>query len=41
LTWEYTPGVSATEKKEGVASVLTIKNPGVVVAKDWAVVVQI
>jgi alpha 1,3-glucosidase len=40
LAWEYTPGVSASDRKEGVASVLTIKNPGVAIAKDWAIVVQ-
>ena len=40
LVWEYTPGVSASEKKEGRPSLLTIKDPRVLVTKDWAIVVQ-
>jgi alpha 1,3-glucosidase len=40
LDWRYAVGVSAKEKKQGVASVLTIKDPHVLVAKDWAIVIQ-
>ncbi|KAH8996840.1 glycoside hydrolase family 31 protein [Lactarius akahatsu] len=37
LEWEYAPGVAAGAKKDGVASVLTIKNPRLGVASDWAI----
>lgn len=40
LVWEYTPGVAASDKKEGTASLLAIKDPRVLVAKDWAIVIQ-
>ncbi|KAJ7033377.1 glycoside hydrolase family 31 protein [Mycena alexandri] len=41
LVWEYTPGVAAGGKGEGVASVLTIKDPKVLIVKDWAIVIQL
>ncbi|KAJ6491629.1 glycoside hydrolase family 31 protein [Mycena vitilis] len=41
LVWEYTPGVAANGKGEDVASVLTIKDPKVLVVKDWAIVIQL
>jgi alpha 1,3-glucosidase len=38
LEWEYVPGVAAEAKTdEGVASVLTIKDPHLGVASDWAI----
>jgi len=38
LEWEYVPGVAAGEKnKEGVASVLTIKDPKVLVGREWTI----
>ncbi len=42
LEWEYAPGVTAAKKKRGdsdggVASVLTVKDPGLGVATDWAI----
>lgn len=41
LEWEYAPGVTAAKKRGdsdgGVASVLTVKDPGVGVAIDWAI----
>ncbi|KAJ7647840.1 glycoside hydrolase family 31 protein [Roridomyces roridus] len=40
LVWEYVAGVGASGKGEGVASVLTIKDPKVLVVKDWAIVVE-
>lgn len=40
LVWEYTPGVSASEKKEGTPSLLMIKDPRVLVTKDWAIVIH-
>ena len=41
LAWEYVPGVAAGEKgKEGVASLLIIRDPKVLVAKDWMIVVH-
>ncbi|KAA1470514.1 alpha-glucosidase [Dentipellis sp. KUC8613] len=40
LEWTYTPGVAATGKKEGAASVLTIKDPKLAVAADWEIEIQ-
>ncbi|KAF4620385.1 hypothetical protein D9613_000962 [Agrocybe pediades] len=40
LVWEYVPGVAASEKKDGNASVLVIKDPRVLVKDDWAIVIQ-
>jgi alpha 1,3-glucosidase len=41
LEWEYAPGAMAARKKGdsdgGVASVLTIKDPGLGVATDWVI----
>ena len=38
LEWEYVSGVAAGEKnKEGVASVLTIKDPKVLVGREWTI----
>lgn len=37
LEFEWVEGVAADGKKEGVASVLTIKNPRVTITKDWAI----
>ncbi|KAI0060605.1 alpha-glucosidase [Artomyces pyxidatus] len=41
LQWEFTAGISGEGKKEGAASVLTIKDPGVGVANDWSIVINI
>ncbi|KAF7350938.1 Glycoside hydrolase family 31 protein [Mycena sanguinolenta] len=40
LVWDYTPGIAANGKGEGVASVLTIKDPKALIVKDWAIVIQ-
>ncbi|TCD66261.1 hypothetical protein EIP91_001590 [Steccherinum ochraceum] len=40
LQWEYVPGISSSEKKEGTASLLVIKDPAVSIASDWEIVVQ-
>ena len=40
LDWEFDAGV-ASNGKDGQASTLTIKNPGVFVSKDWEVIVEI
>lgn len=40
LIWEYAPGVASSDKKEGTASVLIIKDPKVLIVKDWAIVIQ-
>ncbi|CAA7260493.1 unnamed protein product [Cyclocybe aegerita] len=40
LVWEYTSGLAAGDKKEGTASVLAIKDPKALIAKDWAIVIQ-
>jgi alpha 1,3-glucosidase len=40
LAWEFGPGVAAGAvrgDRDGVASVLTIKDPGLGVASDWAI----
>jgi alpha 1,3-glucosidase len=45
LEWEYAPGAMAAGKRGdsdgGVASVLTIKDPGLGVATDWAIRITI
>ena len=40
LEWDFYEGVAATGKKEGSASVLTIKNPGVLVSSAWSIVID-
>ncbi|KAF8525985.1 glycoside hydrolase family 31 protein [Hysterangium stoloniferum] len=37
LEWSYEEGIAASGKKEGIASILTIKDPGVLVASDWSI----
>ena len=37
LRWEYTPGVSLSGKNEGAASLLTIKDPKLLIIKDWSI----
>jgi alpha 1,3-glucosidase len=41
LEWEFVAGLSAGQKKEGVGSVLTIKDPGVGIARDWDIIIQL
>ena len=41
LEWEFVPGLSAGQKKEGVGSVLTIKDPGVRINRDWDIIIQL
>lgn len=41
LEFEYTAGVPAAGKKEGTASILVVKDPGVSISKDWAIAVEI
>lgn len=41
LEFAYDAGVAADSKKEGEASILTIKDPGVAISKDWAFVIDI
>ena len=41
LRWDFNDGVSASGKTEGISSVLTIKDPKLLVTKDWTVVVQL
>ncbi|KAJ7072850.1 glycoside hydrolase family 31 protein [Mycena amicta] len=41
LVWEFTAGVAAGGKGEGAASVLSIKDPKVLVVDDWAIVIQL
>ncbi|KAJ3995742.1 glycoside hydrolase family 31 protein [Lentinula boryana] len=40
LKWEFVPGVAASDKQEGTASVLSIKDPKVLVTADWAIVIS-
>ncbi|GLB37956.1 putative glycosyl hydrolase 31 family protein [Lyophyllum shimeji] len=40
LVWDFTPGVAAADKKEGIASVLAVKDPKVLIAKDWAIIIE-
>lgn len=37
LEWTFEDGVSANSKKEGAASILTIKDPAVKVTHDWII----
>ena len=39
LEFSYEAGVAADGKKEGTASILIIKDPGVAVMNDWAIVI--
>ena len=34
VEWHFAPGVSGSEKKDGVASVLTMKDPNVAISRD-------
>jgi mannosyl-oligosaccharide alpha-1,3-glucosidase len=40
VEWHFAPGVSGREKKDGVASVLTMKDPNVAISRDWDIVIQ-
>ena len=40
LIWTYTPGVGSGEKKEGTASLLVIRDPKVLIIKDWSIEIQ-
>ena len=40
LQWSYTPGVAASDSKEGTASILVIKDPKLNVTGDWNIEVQ-
>lgn len=40
LKWEWIPGVGNGEKREGTASVLTVKDPKALITKDWTIVVH-
>lgn len=41
LEFTFEDGVAAVGKKEGVASKLTIKNPGAFITSDWTVVLEL
>jgi alpha 1,3-glucosidase len=41
LEFIFEDGVAAVGKKEGVASKLTIKNPGALITSDWTVVLEL
>ena len=41
LEYTFEDGVAAVGKKEGVASKLTVKNPGAIITSDWTVVLEL
>ena len=41
LEYVYDAGVAAAGKKEGEASVLVVKDPGVAVSKDWVILIEL
>lgn len=41
LEFTFEDGVAAAGKKEGVASKLTIKNPGAFITRDWMIVLEL
>ena len=41
LEYAFEDGVAAAGKKEGVASRLTVKNPGTIITADWTVVLEL
>ncbi|EKM81226.1 hypothetical protein AGABI1DRAFT_72105 [Agaricus bisporus var. burnettii JB137-S8] len=40
LIWEWIDGVSAGDKKEGESSVLIVRDPKVLIVKDWSIVIE-
>jgi alpha 1,3-glucosidase len=40
LIWEWIDGVSAGDKKEGESSVLVVRDPKVLIVKDWSIVIE-
>jgi mannosyl-oligosaccharide alpha-1,3-glucosidase len=40
LQWVFDQGLAAGSGEEGVASILTIKNPGVLVTNDWTILID-
>ena len=40
LIWEYISGVASDEKKEGAASLLVIRDPKVLIIKDWTIEIE-
>ena len=40
LIWEYVSGVASGEKKEGAASLLVIRDPKVLIIKDWSIEIE-
>lgn len=40
LIWDWVDGVTAGEKKEGPSSLLIVKDPKVLVVKDWSIIVE-
>jgi len=40
LIWEYISGVASGDKKEGVASLLVIRDPKVLIIKDWSIEIE-
>lgn len=41
LEYTFEGGVAAVGKKEGVASKLTIKNPGAIITRNWSIVLEL
>ena len=40
LIWGYVPGIASGDKKEGVASLLVIRDPKVLIIKDWTIEIE-
>ena len=40
LQWTFIPGVAASDKKDGTASVLSIKDPKLSITSDWEIDIQ-
>ncbi len=40
LVWDWVDGVTAGEKKEGPSSLLVVKDPKVLVVKDWSIIIE-
>jgi mannosyl-oligosaccharide alpha-1,3-glucosidase len=40
VSWEWTAGTASTSRKEGEASQLVIKDPRVLIAQDWEIVIS-
>jgi len=40
VEWTWADGERARGKKEGISSVLVLKDPGLLITQDWSLVIQ-